>query len=92
MKHRSIRVLAPVFLALTLAAVQAPAAEQRVVAPGGGLAVIVSDEHGLSFRVEVGGQTVVANSPLGLEFEDGAKLGPAAVILKSTRASHDGQW
>jgi alpha-glucosidase len=90
--HLTVRVLGSVFLALTLAAVRAPAAERRVVAPGGALAVIVSDEHGLNFRVEIGGKTVIENSPLGLEFESGAKLGPAAAILKSAEASHDGKW
>jgi alpha-glucosidase len=52
----------------------------------------VSDDHGLSIRVEIGGKTVVANSPLGLEFEGGAKLGPSAAILKAARVSHDSRW
>ena len=82
----------PLFLAFTLAAVRTPAAEQRVVAPGGGLAAVVSDDHGLSIRVEIDGKTVVANSPLGLEFEGGAKLGPAAAITKAATARQDGKW
>ena len=86
------RLLKSILLALTLAAVAAPAAEQRLIAPGGGLAVIVSDDHGLSFRVEIAGKAVLKDSPLGLEFEGGAKLGPAAAITKAARASHDGKW
>ena len=88
---RTISRFGSVLLALTLAAVLASAAEQRLVAPGGKLAVVVSDDKGLNFRVEIGGNTVVARSPLGLEFE-GAKLGPSAAILQSSRESHDSKW
>ena len=66
--------------------------EQRLAAPGGGLAAVVSDDHGLSYRVEIAGKTVVKDSPLGLEFQDGAKLGPSAVIQKSAKGEHDGEW
>jgi alpha-glucosidase len=83
-------------LSLTLIAVGcasvATAAEQQVVAPGGGVKVIVSDAGGLNYRVEVDGKTVLTNSPLGLEFQEGAKLGPAAVITKIAKNKHSGQW
>ena len=68
------------------------AAEQQVVAPGGGVKVIVSDAGGLNYRVLVDGKTVLTNSPLGLEFQDGARLGPTAVIAGTKTASHDGTW
>jgi alpha-glucosidase len=81
-----------VLLLLPILAMQAHAAEQRVVAPGGALAVAVSDDHGLRYRVEVNGKAVLTDSPLGLEFKGGAQLGPAAVITKAARASHGGRW
>ena len=71
-------------LSLTLIAVGcasvATAAEHQLVAPGGGVKVTVSDAGGLNYRVEMDGKTVLTNSPLGLEFQDGTKLGPKAVI------------
>lgn len=69
-----------------------PAAEYAVVAPDGGVKVIVSDAGGLNYRVEVDGKTVLTNSPLGLEFQDGTKLGPTAVIAQTETARHDGTW
>lgn len=68
------------------------AAEHEVVAPGGGLKVIVSDEGGLNYRVEVDGKTVLTNSPLGLEFQDGARLGPSAIITGISKNKHNGEW
>ncbi len=68
------------------------AAEYQVAAPDGELKVIVSDAGGLNYRVEVDGKTVLTNSPLGLEFKDGTKLGPAATITKSATKRHNGEW
>ena len=68
------------------------AAEHLVVAPGGGVKVIVSDAGGLNYRVEVDGKTVLTNSPLGLEFQDGARLGPSAVITGISKNKHNGEW
>ena len=68
------------------------AAEREVVSPDGVLKVIVSDAGGLNYRVEVKGQTILTNSLLRLEFQDGTKLGPSAVIRKSVKTSHDGEW
>src|SRR5437899_12826662 len=68
------------------------AAEHQLVAPDCGLKVIVSDERGLNYRIEVDGKTVLTNSPLGLEFQGGAKLGPAAVITKIAQNKHSGEW
>ena len=68
------------------------ASEQRVAAPGGALTAIVSDDHGLHLRVEIDGKRVLTDSPLGLEFKDGVKLGPAAAITKTQRTNHDAKW
>jgi alpha-glucosidase len=82
------------FLALIAVgcAAGATAAEHQLVAPGGGVKVTVSDAGGLNYRVEVDGKTMLTNSPLGLEFQDGTKLGPTAVIARTKTASHDGSW
>ena len=47
------RLVCLVASALTFLAALAPGAEQLVVSPGNVLAAIVSDDHGLSFRVDV---------------------------------------
>ena len=54
--------------------------------------MIVSDDHGLYYRVEVKGRAVLKNSPLGLEFDGGVRLGPPATITKGRTAKHDGKW
>jgi alpha-glucosidase len=77
---------------VSLTSLAALAAERQVAAPSGGLKVIVSDAGGLNYRVEVDGKIVLTNSPLGLEFKDGTKLGPAAIITKSTTKRHNGEW
>ena len=79
-------------LGLALATLRLQAAEQQVAAPDGGLVVTVSDVGGLNYRVEAGGKLVVTNSPLGLEFKDGARLGPAATIKKVAKDKHRGTW
>lgn len=79
-------------LGWSLSILSVTAAEQRLASPNGGLAVIVSDDHGLEFRVEAEGKTVLTNSTLGLEFKDGTKLGPAAVITKTRTKKHNGTW
>ena len=87
MKSRLISVVG-----LTVLALRASATEQEVISPGGGLSVIVSDRDGLNYRVKVNSEIVVANSPLGLEFKDGTKLGPAAAIAKTERKKYSGTW
>jgi len=79
-------------LGLVLTTIAMQAAEQKLVSPGSGLTIVVSDDHGLAFRVEAQGKTIVTSSPLGLEFEGGVNLGPEAVITRTVRARHDGQW
>ena len=59
------------------------ATEQQVVAPEGGLKVIVSGEVSLNYPIEEDGKPVLTNSPLGLEFKDGTKLGPRKSQLKA---------
>ncbi len=90
--NTNFKVVGFVLPALVLSTVALRAGERRVVAPAGALAIVVSDDHGLRYRVEVNGRPVLAESALGLEFERGVKLGPAAVMTKATDASHDGQW
>jgi alpha-glucosidase len=77
---------------LTLVAAELSAREQEVVSPDGRLTVIVSDVGGLNYRVKVNGGIVVSNSPLGLEFKDGTRLGPSASMVKTARARHNGTW
>jgi alpha-glucosidase len=85
-------LLSSTLLVLLLSAAGLPAAEQRLASPDGGLNVIVSDEQGLHYRLEIGGQLVLTNSLLGLEFKNGAKLGPAAVISKAATTERDDTW
>jgi hypothetical protein len=37
----------------------------------------------LHYRVEIDGRSVVVDSPLGLEFRDGAKFGPMAAMTNA---------
>ncbi|MFO1511823.1 MAG: glycoside hydrolase family 97 protein [Verrucomicrobiota bacterium] len=80
------------FILLVFTALPMFAGERQIAAPGGGLAVIVSDEGGLNYHVTVNDHTVLTNSPLGLEFKDGTKLGPAAIITKAKTKRHKGTW
>lgn len=91
-KRRTPRFLFSLATMATCVAASLTAAEREVASPDGELKMIVSDVGGLNYRVEVKGKTVVTNSPLGLEFADGTKLGPAAVIRKSANAKHNGNW
>ena len=75
--YRSAWLLLPITLIAVACASVATAAENAVVSPDGGLKVIVSDEGGLNYRVEADGKPVLTKSPLGLEFQDGTKLGPS---------------
>lgn len=68
------------------------AAEKRVASPDEKVAVIVSDEGGLRYRIEVDGKPLVNESPLGLEFQSGIALGPKAVIRDATVSKHRGSW
>ena len=85
-------LLSSALVCLVLSASGAQAAENRLASPDGGVIVTVSDNQGLNYRVEIGGQVVLTNSLLGLEFKDGAKLGPAAVIAKAATKKHDDTW
>ncbi|HEU6447393.1 MAG TPA: glycoside hydrolase family 97 protein [Verrucomicrobiae bacterium] len=86
------RIQLPFIFGAVFFATSLSAAEREIVSPGGVLKVIVSDADGLNYRVEVKGQTILTNSPLGLEFKDGTKLGPEATITKSATERHNGQW
>jgi len=73
-------------------ALSAGAAEYHLSSPDGHLRIIVSDAAGLQYQVECDGRTVVLPSKLGLEFQDGTTLGPAAAVTKTKSARHDDTW
>src|SRR3954471_15538599 len=68
------------------------AAEHRVSSPDGKLAIIVSDNAGLRYRVELDGKPLLADSVLGLAFADGTTLGPAAKIADTKTAHRNATW
>ena len=76
-------LLSSALLCVLLPASGAQAAEKCLASPDGALEIVVSDDHGLQYCVEFGGKMILTNSLLGLEFKDGVKLGPAAVITKA---------
>ncbi len=79
-------------LGAALSTFGAHAAERRLASPDGGVNVVISDEQGLHYRVKIGGKVVLTNSLMGLEFKDGAKLGPSAFITKAATKIHDDTW
>jgi len=78
--------------ALLCSAIFSHAAEHRVASPDGKLIVVVSDDHGLRYRLAVDGQAVVTDSRLGLEFQDGTKLGSDATVIGVEQGRHEGFW
>jgi alpha-glucosidase len=68
------------------------ASETTLTSPDGKLAVTISDQDGLHYRVVVDSKPVLRDSRLGLEFQDGTELGPTAVVAKTQTARHDGTW
>ncbi len=85
----TLRLFAAVLFSSACAAL---AAERRVSSPDGRLALVLSDEAGLRYRVELEGKPVLVDSALGLDFADGLRLGPAARIGETRSAAHDGAW
>ena len=69
-----------------------PGEEVRVTSPDGTIAVIVSDEAGLNYRVEVDGVPVVIRSRLGLVLDDDTTLGPGSTIARVARSHNNGSW
>lgn len=81
------------FLLSTLLSIAAvDAAEHTVKSPDGRIACTVTDLNGLHYRMEVAGKPLLLDSILGLEFKDGTKLGPAAVIAEAKTNEHTGHW
>ena len=78
--------------AAALLASLASAAEQRVRSPDGKLALVVSDDAGLRYRVELDGKPLLADSVLGLAFADGTTLGPAAKIADAKPSRRKATW
>ena len=68
------------------------AGEARLTSPDGRLAVRITDQGGLQYRVAVAAKPVLVDSRLGLEFKDGTRLGPTAAITQSKTARHHGSW
>lgn len=89
---RLIRPFLLVAIASALLASVAPAAEHRVRSPDGHLALVVSDDAGLRYRVELDGKPLLADSVLGLAFADGTVLGPAAKIADTKKAARKATW
>ena len=87
MRHLPILIIATVLLTTS-----ASAAEQSVSSPDGKLALVVSDDAGLRYRVELDGKPLLADSVLGLAFADGTTLGPAAKITATQKAARDATW
>jgi len=79
-------------LLLTLSGFVAGATEARLTSPDGKLAVVVTDTNGLRYRVEVDGKPVVTESRLGLEFQDGTRFGPTAIVTKTRNDHRDNSW
>jgi alpha-glucosidase len=77
---------------LTLSILVAQASEVRLTSPDGKLAVVVTDTNGLCYRVEVDEKPVVTESRLGLEFKDGTRFGPAAIVTKTRKDHRDDSW
>ena len=89
---RWLPALAGLGLVLLALLQSATAAPQTLRSPDGRLAIVVSDTGGLHYRIDVDGRPVVIDSRLGLAFQDGTKLGPAAIIVQNVEARHDGTW
>jgi alpha-glucosidase len=79
-------------LSLLLFCGVANAKEVRVASPDGKIALVVSDEAGLHYRVQVDGRPVIINSALGLEFKDGTRLGAESLIASTQQRKHRGRW
>jgi alpha-glucosidase len=80
-------VAAAVLAALSGAACAAPAGSVTVKSPDGRAAIKIARDGG-SYTVTRGGETVIAASPLGLEFDGAPELGTLA-LEKVTRTSVD---
>lgn len=87
-----MRLPAALFPAAVLLASFASAAEQRVNSPDGKLTLVVSDDTGLRYRVELHGKPLLADSVLGLAFADGTTLGPAAKIADTKMTARNATW
>ena len=91
-KGAPVRLLSLLLAAASLFSASAFAAERRVKSPDGKLALVVSDEAGLRYRVEFEGKPLLSDSVLGLAFADGTTLGPAAKIDTAKKATRKSTW
>ncbi|HEY4299467.1 MAG TPA: glycoside hydrolase family 97 protein [Candidatus Didemnitutus sp.] len=81
-------------IALSLpTAVRLCAADSAAVqSPDGTISVEVHTTGALSYRVTVDGQTVLADSHLGLKLRGGTELGRDVALAQTNRASVDSAW
>ena len=77
---------------LPLLSFHATAAEHRLNSPDGKIAVTVSDDAGVRYRVEVDGKPLLDASKLGLQFADGYQPGPASRISETRTGKLDSSW
>ena len=87
MNTRMMTLAAAVLAALSGAACAAPAGTITVTSPDGRAAIRIARDGG-SYTVTRAGETVIASSPLGLEFDGAPDLGRLA-LEKVTRTSVD---
>ena len=87
-----MRILPFLFVSSLLCGALASAGEQRVISPDKKLTLIVSDDGGLRYRVELDGKPLLSNSVLGLAFADGTTLGPTAKITNTQNSVKNTTW
>ena len=97
MPHRPLVHPFPARATVALAAAlvvssSAGAAEKTLASPDGRVVISVNDTDGLRYRVKLDGESVLADSSLGLDFEGGFSLGRRTAIGRVTRTEHDGTW
>ncbi len=86
---RFIILLGPIIM---VGGLSADAAEQRLLSPDDRIAIVVTDEGGMSYRVDVNSHPEIARSRLGLKFKDAVTLGAATTIDQVTRWECDASW
>lgn len=92
MRHAVLRTIASLLAATLMAGQGAAAAQERLASPSGAVEILVqADGSGPPlYSVRHKGRTVIAPSPLGLELEQGAPLGPGLrLAARRARSGED---
>ena len=63
-----------------------------VKSPDGKIEFTLRGNGALVYSVSVDGKSVLTDSRIGLEFQDGTKFGPTAIIAKTKTVRHDETW